>query len=193
MATPHRRLKSILRFVPRRAVFHRYPVIGRFAGIARRRAYLWSLRTYEVRAAFYVGSVLSLLPVMGIQLPVAFALCLLLRCNLMVTGVLQLITNPLTAAPIYYGTWRVGLFALEKLGVELGRPRGAAPDLDPEELQALEETSQVLVWHERLGTVGLPLIVGGVLCGFVLGVLLDGLYLAFRRRAISAPVGPSNI
>src|SRR3954462_5505511 len=76
-----RRMKRVLRYAPRRAVFHRYPLIGRFAVAARRRAYLWSLKPRHVRPALYFGTILSLWPVMGIQLPLALLLALFVRCN----------------------------------------------------------------------------------------------------------------
>ena len=47
-----RRLKQFLRFMPRRAVMHKYPVIGRFAEAARKRAYLWSFKSTHVRPSF---------------------------------------------------------------------------------------------------------------------------------------------
>lgn len=103
--------------MPRRAVFHRYPIVGRFAQLARKRPFLWSMKPGNLTTAFYAGSILSLLPVMGMQLPIAFALSLLLRTNLMVMGGLQLITNPVTAAPIYAGTYIVGQAIINKTGL----------------------------------------------------------------------------
>ena len=79
---------------------HKYPVIGRFAEFARKRAYLWSFKTEDLRPSFYAGSILSLLPLMGVQLPVALILSLALRGNFMVMGGLQFITNPFTAVPV---------------------------------------------------------------------------------------------
>ena len=103
-----RRVKQVLRFMPRRAMLHKYPLVGRFADAARQRAYLWSLKPESMRPALYAGSILSLLPVMGVQLPLALLLSLLLRANFMVLGGLQFITNPFTAAPIYYATHQLG-------------------------------------------------------------------------------------
>lgn len=112
-----RRVKRLLRFAPRRAVFHTYPLIGRFAAFARRRAYLWSFKTAHVRPAFYAGSILSFLPVMGVQLPLALILALVLRSNFMVMGGLQFITNPFTAAPIYYATYKLGEHVISATGI----------------------------------------------------------------------------
>jgi hypothetical protein len=62
-----RRAKAFLRYMPRRAAFHRYPFIGRFAQMARARPYLWSMKPRNLTTAFYAGSILSLLPVFGVQ------------------------------------------------------------------------------------------------------------------------------
>ncbi|MFI5358180.1 MAG: DUF2062 domain-containing protein, partial [Opitutales bacterium] len=108
--------KQLLRFVPRRAALHRYPLVGRFAELARKRSFLWSFKSPQLRPAFYAGSILSLMPVMGVQLPLAFVLALLLRANFMVLGGLQFITNPFTAAPIYYATYELGHQVIEWSG-----------------------------------------------------------------------------
>jgi len=89
------RVKRLLRLLPRRAVFHRYPIIGRFAPFARRRAYLWSFKPEHMRPAIYVGAIISLWPLMGFQVALAFVAALLVRGNVMVAAALQLITNPL--------------------------------------------------------------------------------------------------
>ena len=108
--------KRLLRFVPRRALFHKYPIVGRFAAEARKRAFLWSFKSAYVRPALYVGSILALQPVMGVQIPVAFLCAVLLRLNFMVLGGLQFISNPFTAAPLYYGTYQLGLTVINASG-----------------------------------------------------------------------------
>lgn len=181
-----RRLKQFLRFMPRRAVFHKYPLIGRFAEAARKRAYLWSFKTTHLRPSFYAGSILALLPVMGMQLPLAFLLCLLLRGNFMVMGGLQFITNPFTAAPIYYATHELGKTVIEASGfgrspepVESVEP-GAAPDLAPPRLEpariAPPPPPHEMHWGRRVGTAINALVIGGVISGALLGVLLDLLW-----------------
>ena len=99
--------KALLRFVPRRAVFHRYPLVGRFAAYARSRPFLWSFKAGNLTRAYYAGAILALLPVMGLQLPLALGCAVVLRTNLMVLGGMQFITNPATVW-IYGGTWWVG-------------------------------------------------------------------------------------
>lgn len=179
-----RRLKQFLRFMPRRAVFHKYPLIGRFAEVARRRAYLWSFKTVHIRPSFYAGSILSLLPVMGVQLPLAFLLCLLLRGNFMVMGGLQFITNPFTAAPIYYATHQLGKTVIEASGfggsletVEPVAPEATPGPAQPPRLEPAQVTPQPppheMHWGRRIGTAINALVIGGVISGALLGALLD--------------------
>lgn len=179
-----RRAKKLLRFVPRRAMLHKYPVIGRFADFARRRSYLWSFRIHHLRPSFYAGSILSLLPVMGVQLPAALVLSLVLRANFMVMGGLQFITNPFTAAPIYYATHQLGAKVIELSGfgqsipvVEPSAPAEAdtsepsMPRLEPARVAPPEP--EAVHWTRRVGNAINALVIGGVIAGTLLGAVLD--------------------
>ncbi len=190
-----RRLKQFLRFMPRRAVFHKYPIIGRFADAARQRAYLWSLKPAHIRPAFYAGSILTMLPLMGIQIPLAFLLSLLLRANFMVLGTLQLITNPFTAAPAYYATYQLGRTVIEWSGfghgVELVDPIEVALDssdaiIVPPRLEAATVTPppqpHEVSWISRLGTTFNALFIGGFISGALLGLALDLLWRIGTER-----------
>lgn len=105
-----RRVKWLLRYLPRKATLHRYPFLKFFAESARKRAYLWSFRMPEVTPALYAGFILTFIPLYGIQIPCALALALLFRANLMILVGLQLISNPLTIGPIYYVAFKIGQF-----------------------------------------------------------------------------------
>jgi uncharacterized protein (DUF2062 family) len=175
-------LKKFLRFMPRRAMMHKYPVVGRFAQAARRRAYLWSFKSEHMRPAFYAGSILSLLPVMGVQLPLALILSLCLRGNFMVMGGLQFITNPFTAAPIYYATHQLGAKIISVSGfghsIAIVGPSSPPPANDAREPAATEdaaaaETPPPIHWTRRVGTAINALVIGGVVSGAVLGFVLD--------------------
>jgi uncharacterized protein (DUF2062 family) len=189
-----RRAKRLLRFVPRKAMLHKYPVIGRFAEFARRRAYLWSFRSQHLRPSFYAGSILALLPVMGVQLPAALALSLVLRGNFMVMGGLQFITNPFTAAPIYYATHQLGAKVIDVSGI--GRSievieltathptdaRSAVPQ--PPQLEAARVTppdGEPVHWTRRVGNAINALVLGGVISGTLLGAALDVLWRIAHR------------
>lgn len=161
------RIRRWMRHLPRRSNLHSYPVLRWFADAAHQHPFLWTFRAPGPRRAVYLGSVLSLLPLYGLQIVLAFVFAIVFRANLAITVGLQAITNPLTAAPIYYSTYRVGSFLLDRLGVGL-------------------ETA------ETVGPVGAgvqALFLGGLVSGLALGFVLDlvGRFLAWeadqlRRR-----------
>jgi uncharacterized protein len=174
--------------MPRRAVFHRYPFIGRFAAIARREEYLWSFRRSPVRRALYAGSLLAFQPLLGIQLLVGLLVAILARGNFMVIGILQFITNPFTAVPLYGMTFVVGRQSLTALGFEL---RGARLPVGWSEMNVGE-----IVRHIGLGTAFghgvLCLVVGGLICGLALAATLDAVYYLGARSAVEPAVPPQK-
>ena len=170
-----RRAKWFLRFMPRKARFHRYPLIGRFADIARKRDYLWSFRTESVRPALYIGSIVALLPLLGIQVAVAFGLALISRANVMLLVGLQFVTTPITAPPIYFATYHVGRAATATVGFESSAQEVISEDALIEELGNIDPsiTSAANPKLERWGGTIVALMVGGLLVGAFLGLVLD--------------------
>jgi hypothetical protein len=112
-----RRLRRLLRPLPRRANLARYPVLKWFAAHARRAAFLWSFKRANVIPSLYVGSVLAFLPLYGLQIALGLGTALAVRGNLTVMIALQMITNPLTIVPVYGLTAWVGLGAMALSGV----------------------------------------------------------------------------
>lgn len=145
-----RRLRRWLRPLPRRANVARYPVIKWFADAARRRPYLWSFKRPQVLASLYAGSVLAMMPVYGLQVAIGLALAILVRGNLTVMVALQMVTNPLTLGPIYYGTHSLGTWLIGLAGYGDGAT--------------------------RLGASANALVVGGIVAGLALALLVDGLW-----------------
>lgn len=141
------RARRLLRWLPRRSNLHRYPLVSRFAAAARTRPYLWSLRGPSVRRALYVGALIAFLPVYGLHVLIAFWAAICFRSHLGLTLALQLVTNPLTAAPCYYATYRVGLWLISTFGFGAG--------------------------HPSLGTRFNALVLGGLVVGLALGLVLD--------------------
>lgn len=188
--------KQVLRYVPRRAAFHRYPFVGRFAEIARKRSYLWSFKMPQLRPAFYAGSILSLMPVMGVQLPAAFILAMLLRANFMVLGGLQFITNPVTAAPIYYTTHQLGKNIIQWSG--FGHSIPVEEDLlDPASIATIDslepppdpnQMEEEIHWGRRIGSAINALVIGGAVAGTLLGAALD-----FSWRILTERYGPKHL
>ena len=165
-----------MRFAPRRARFHRYPFIGRFADIARKRDYLWSFRTESVRPAIYAGSILALMPVLGIQTPIAFLLALLLRVMILVG--LQFITTPITAPPIYYATYHAGRTTMEAVGFDTQSHQVADQVALFREIEALEEEGGTAAPAApapalRWTTMIYSLVTGGFIVGGAVAIGLD--------------------
>jgi uncharacterized protein (DUF2062 family) len=152
-----RRLRRWLRPLPRRANVERYPVIKWFADAARRRPYLWSFKRPQVLASLYTGAVLAMLPVYGLQLLIGLLLAIAVRGNLTVMIALQMITNPLTLAPIYVGTHTLGRWLIGLAGV--GDQASA------------------------MGSYVDALVVGGIVGGLALALVLD---LSWRALAWEA-------
>ena len=186
-----RTLKRILRFLPRRSALHRYPLIGRFA------PHLWSIRREQLQPAYYVGSIIAFLPLLGLQLPLALVLSLLFRANFMVMGGLQLITNPVTAAPVYYATHYVGSHVTAFF---YPAPNQGEVGPDPDETEKVsrvigEEVIDLFTtpetpppsWPMRLRAALGALTVGGAIFGLLTGLLLDALDVFLRRSAKPRP------
>lgn len=145
-----RRLRRWLRPLPRRANVARYPVIKWFADAARKRPYLWSFKRPHVLVSLYAGSVLAMMPVYGLQVAIGLVLAIALRGNLTVMVALQMVTNPLTLGPIYFGTHSLGAWLIGLVGYGDGATR----------------------W----GTSINALVVGGIVAGLALALVVDGLW-----------------
>lgn len=165
-----RRVKRFLRPLPRRTNIHRYPFLKWFAATARKRSYLWSFRKEYVIPAIYSGTILSLLPVYGIQVALAFLASLVFRANLMVLVGLQFITNPFTLVPLYALTYKIGALVLDFFATE---------HVSMDELSRItEETGQVAATgalHSGM-MFFIKLSIGGVIFGFVIAFILSLIY-----------------
>lgn len=156
-----RRLRWLLKKLPRKANVSRYPGLKRFADAARKRPWLWSFKRAQILPAVYVGTVLTLMPTYGIQFLIAFGAAMLFRANLTVIIGLQLINNPLTAAPIYLFTDWLGMAIIGSAGYGEGM--------------------------NAVSTHFNALVLGGVVAGLALAVLVDLLWrlLAWEARHFS--------
>jgi uncharacterized protein (DUF2062 family) len=191
-----RRAKFWLRYMPRRARFHTYPVVGRFASFVRARSYLWRFHYPQIRPAFYLGSVLTLLPILG-QLPIALVLCLIFRTNFMILGGLQLVSNFVTLPFIIPACYFLGRGILDVTGLDevAGLISVAVPVAEGMPAEPLAEPSLVA----KFVLYGSASLIGGLVAGLLLGGLLDLLWrflvlpaaLARQaRRAVTATITP---
>jgi len=187
-----RRVKRFLRPLPRRANIHRYPVLSWFKETARKRDYLWSFRRKEAVPALYAGWILTLMPLYGLQIFLAFFLALGVRGNLMILVGLQLVSNPLTVLPIWYVDYVVG-DAL--LGIFFGEsPTRLGPILDRASDQGMNflRTFELIIERTRaqgsgfvtdiLGRLVGAIVIGALVLGTVLGAVSSFLYRRFLAR-----------
>ncbi len=145
-----RRVKQLLRWLPRRANLERYPVLKWFAHMARKRPFLWSFKVPNVSPAFYAGSILAFLPLYGVQIGLSLAAAVIFRANLPILCGLQFISNPLTVPLIYPLNFFVGRRLIHVFSF------GGDPGI--------------------LGNWFFSLIVGGFVIGLIFGAALDLFY-----------------
>lgn len=179
-----RRVKRWLRFLPRRATIHRYPILRRFAHTARRHIDLWSFREQHAVPAIYVGCVLTFLPLYGIQILLAFLFALRLRANLPILAGLQLVSNPITVLPIWFSNYQVGRSVLGVLGVE-------AQPLRKNEVQTLLHNVGGGDWGpnlDRIATVFGVTTLGGIVMGTFFGLVASLAYRIVARRTAASYV-----
>lgn len=115
------------------------------------RSEIWRLNRRTAAGAAFIGLFCAFLPIPLQMLPAA-ALVLLFRCNLPIAIVLVWISNPVTIAPMFYFTYRLGAWLLD-MRIEVD-----AIDL-----------SLGWIWA-NLARIGYPLIFGSLICGWVAGV-----------------------
>ena len=165
-----RRVKRILRHMPRKATLHKYPFIKFFAKSARKRPYLWSFRVNEVIPALYSGFILTFLPLQGVQIPVAFCLALVFKANLMILVALQLISNPLTLIPLYYAAYQIGNYIFNLVG-NYSHTQVAVADM------YTAETGLTLGMQAIMGIRYIfATMVGGLVMGLVSGFIASIIY-----------------
>tara|TARA_R100000027_G_scaffold67028_2_gene64279 strand:+ start:8103 stop:8672 length:570 start_codon:yes stop_codon:yes gene_type:complete len=169
-------------------------VLSWFAGTARKKDYLWSFRRNAIVPAFYAGWVLTLLPLYGLQIALAFLLAIMFRANLMIMIALQMISNPLTVLPLWYLNYLVGNFFLNLIfgesPVRFGLLISQASDQNLSFRQTLEfiiertRESGSSVVSELLGRLVGGTFLGGLLLGLVAGFISCWIYRLVVNRYV---------
>lgn len=119
---------------------------------------LWHLHRRSVSGAAFIGLFCAFLPI-PFQSLVAALLAIATRCNLPLSAALVWVTNPITIAPMFYFSYRLGAWLLG-IDVEVG--------------------AITLSWEwlsSQFAVIGLPLLVGSLVCGWVAGITA---YVAVR-------------
>ena len=137
-----RRVKKWLRPLPMSTKIHSYRILRFFAVAARKRTNIWSFRVENAVPAIYAGSILTLMPLYGIQIPSAFLLALLLRANLPIPLGLQVVSNPLTILPIWFAAYQIGQMILSVVGLRFD-------PLNQEEVRLLLDNFIYAAWGDK--------------------------------------------
>lgn len=117
---------------------------------------LWHLNRRCVANGALIGLVCALLPIPFQMLPAAM-LAIFFRANLPLSIFLVWLTNPLTAVPVWYGTYLLGSAML-----------GMQPDWQ------VEGESLESIWDAMLANFGqiyLPIVVGSLVVGVGMGAI----------------------
>lgn len=185
-----RRVKKLLRYLPRKATVHRYPFIKFFANTARKRHYLWSFRSKEVVPALYAGFILTFLPLQGVQIPIALGLALVFRANLMILVALQFVSNVFTIVPIYAMDYYIGHFVFSLFGSE--------PEASLQEMQAYSaeegikeafrnyDFGQMFEIGKKIVRVFKDMMLGGAIVGYFCGFISSLFYRVLTRKVTKA-------
>ncbi|MDR0740204.1 MAG: DUF2062 domain-containing protein [Puniceicoccales bacterium] len=176
----HKRIKFIKKFLkrlPRRGNMHRYPILKYFAEAAKKRTYLWSFRVTEAVPALYAGWILTLVPVMSIQIAIACVLSFLFRANIMILVALQFVSTPFTVPFLWYIAYKVGAFFVGKFGTE--------------EVQAIkqsyeqvgfEKMSDFFTHGEQCMRWFFTTTLGGIILGVIIGHISAIIYKYFADQ-----------
>lgn len=174
-----KRLKKILRNIPRKTSMHKYPFLRRFADVARNRAYLWSFRVVDVVPSLYVGCVLTLTPIPSfLQVIIAFLLALVIRSNAMILMGLQLLSNPITFLFLWSITYKTGAIAVSLLGGHA--MQSIISETYAAGLGHIGNYGRVFVrW---LATIMFGAMILGTICGFILSTIYKLMAKRAKRR-----------
>lgn len=178
-----RRLKRFMRPLPRRSNIHKYPGLKWFSDSAYKRSYLWSFKGSSMRPALFWGMIISLSPLVGIQMLVAFFVALYVRANLPLIVALQWISNPFTMGPIYFADYKIGRVLLELTGFKTDRNKILNKDYDWNNFQFKDLL-------DLLDTFP-PMFVGGAVIGVFFGVISVFFY-NLAAKLYKRPPLPSN-
>lgn len=128
---------------------------------------IWSLTRFSVAKAVAIGMFVGLLPLMSAQMLISGTLAIFFRANLLISVAVVWITNPITAAPIYYFCYRVGLILLSMDPLNLG-----------------QDWNLTAIMHE-MGKIWLPLCVGSFVVAVIGAILSYYFVLLFWRISVS--------
>jgi uncharacterized protein (DUF2062 family) len=146
---------------------------------------------HRIAWGVFLGFVIGATPTLGFQIMLYVMTAWVLRAN-KVAGIPPImISNPITAVPLYYGTWWVGNLVLTG-GGDAGGGRAAIQrmiDATAELGSFWEGVLSAAYWRtlgHALWDLGLELWIGGVICGAICGAICYPIayrsVVLYRRR-----------
>lgn len=143
--------KLLKRIMPDHKTMREHPHLQKF-GQRLAEPKLWHLNRRSVAGGVALGLFIGFMPILG-QIFVAAALAIWFRVNLPIAAMGVWVTNPLTIAPIYYFSYKVGAWILQ---LPVGHHKF--------ELSWTWFTSEFLtIWE--------PLLLGCLICGAIAAIL----------------------
>ena len=116
------------------------------------KAHVWHLNRRSASRAALIGLFFAFAPI-PLQMVFAAIFCIYLRANLPLTLVFVWITNPITVAPIFYATYKIGAFILDVPTYEF-------------------EIEMNMAWlSEKLTLIWKPLFLGSFLTGIAVAAI----------------------
>lgn len=138
------------RYLPSPAELRKNPALRPVSGYLQDPA-IWHLHRRSVSGAAFIGMFCAFLPV-PFQMLIAAALAIVSRRNLPISVALVWISNPVTIPPMFYFAYKLGAWLLD-MQIET------------------ESIDLSLSWlADNLSTIGIPLIFGSLVCGWVCGI-----------------------
>ena len=142
---------------------------------------------HRIAWGVFIGAIIAFTPTLGLQIVLYIPIAALMGAN-KVSGIpILFISNPFTAVPLYYTTWKVGAAVLRpEREVTRATIRGWLGDTGRAlKNDGLGRLLELEFWQDAgrlMASTGAELWVGGLLCGIVVAVPVYFL----TRRGINA-------
>ncbi|HET8711203.1 MAG TPA: DUF2062 domain-containing protein [Spongiibacteraceae bacterium] len=143
--------KLFKRIAPSPEFIKAHPALQRFAHWLHD-PNLWHLNRYSVSMAAFIGLFTAFIPLPS-QMPIAALWAIWWRANFPISVALVWLTNPITAPPAFYATYKFGNLLLQRTPPPL--------QFEPSLAWFVEQLSQI--WQ--------PLLLGSACVGFFFGAL----------------------
>jgi len=131
---------------------------------------------HNIALGVAIGIVVAFQPIVGIQMVVSAVICKLVGANVAAGVPWAWITNPVTIAPIYYATYRVGVLFTG------GAKTYADIERVVKQIFALDWSRGLVEGYYLLADIFWPTVIGG----FIVGITIAAVFYVLTRRAVVA-------